>query len=107
VDPGAEALVEPAAEVLAERGVEAPGEPAAEAGAQPPETEGFGALGQETAELDMAAHMAQEGEPEAAAAVPHGAEPSDDELLEWEEPSAPPGEPPPEQIPGQERLSLE
>lgn len=67
----------------------------------------FAELGQETAELDVEAYMQAEaqGAPhDAAHAAPAAG--GEDELLEWEEPSRH-AEPPPEQIPGQERLSLE
>ncbi|HEY0517393.1 MAG TPA: hypothetical protein VGD00_09750 [Solirubrobacteraceae bacterium] len=63
-------------------------------------------LGQETAELDVEAYMQAEVDAPAPQPPPSHAEQSDDELLEWEQPSAA-AEPPPEQIPGQERLSLE
>jgi hypothetical protein len=74
--------------------------------------------GQETAELDMQAVM--EDDPDAAdpgapepplvdgpALAGHGDEPSEDDLLEWELPGDPERDPPPEPIPGQERLSFE
>lgn len=93
---------------------EAPGgDPLAEAVAaaeQPPE---IVALGQETAELDMEAVLAQderlaEQGPVAAHPAP-GVQPEagvEDELLEWEMPERT-GEPPPEPLPGQERLTFE
>ncbi|HTA32762.1 MAG TPA: hypothetical protein VK721_04995 [Solirubrobacteraceae bacterium] len=74
--------------------------------------------GQETAELDMQAVM--EDDPDAAdpgapepplvdgpALAGHGDEPSEDDLLEWELPGDRERDPPPEPIPGQERLSFE
>jgi hypothetical protein len=47
----------------------------------------------------MQAHMAGD--------APAHASSGEEELLEWEEPAAPPVEAQSEQIPGQERLSLE
>jgi hypothetical protein len=74
--------------------------------------------GQETAELDMQTVM--EDDPDAAdpgapepplghgpALAGHGDERSEDDLLEWELPGERDREPPPEPIPGQERLSFE
>jgi hypothetical protein len=72
--------------------------------------------GQETAELDMQAAM--EEYPDAAdPAAPEpplideqahaGGDPSGEDLLEWELPGERDREPPPEPIPGQERLSFE
>ena len=73
--------------------------------------------GQETAELDMQAAM--EEDPDAAdPAAPeppldgptvaaHGGEPPAEDPLEWELPGDRDREPPPEPIPGQERLSFE
>jgi hypothetical protein len=76
---------------------------------------GFSTLGQETAELDMEAYMdgvdavaadgAVAGEAAHLAAEAPGV--IGDEMLDWEEPQSAHREPPPEQIPGQERLSLE
>ena len=76
-------------------------------------------LGQETAELDMeavleqdaanAAEASADGEAPVAAAPPapaHAEATVEDELLEWEMPDRA-AEPPPEPIPGQERLSFE
>jgi hypothetical protein len=71
-------------------------------------------LGQETAELDMQAVLDQDARlAEAAAGVPPAAAPdehpqasADDELLEWEMPASD-AEPPPQPLPGQERLSFE
>lgn len=76
--------------------------------AEPPST-----LGQETAELDMQAVLDQDarlseaqGEPAEGASRPAAAE--DDELLEWEMPArSDDAEPPPQPLPGQERLSFE
>lgn len=69
--------------------------------------------GQETAELDMEAVLQQDarlaeqqqtaGAPPAA---PGAGAPVEDELLEWEMPARS-SEPPPEPLPGQERLSFE
>jgi len=76
------------------------------------------AAGQETAELDMRAvleedlHEGPHGDPLASEAL-HGRQPSsEEEAFEWHPPAQPPsdqapGEGPPEQIPGQERLSFE
>jgi hypothetical protein len=76
-------------------------------------------LGQETAELDMQAVLDQDARlAEAAAgggpvgetvapAAEHPQATVDDELLEWEMPASPDSEPPPEPLPGQERLSFE
>ncbi len=61
--------------------------------------------GQETAELDMQTVM--EDDPDAADPGAPEAPPSDDDLLEWELPGERDREPPPEPIPGQERLSFE
>jgi hypothetical protein len=74
--------------------------------------------GQETAELDMQAVMednpdaADPGAPEpplvnGPAVAGHGDEASEDDLLEWELPGDRDRDPPPEPIPGQERLSFE
>jgi hypothetical protein len=74
--------------------------------------------GQETAELDMQAAMEQDpdaadpGAPEPPLAddptvAGGGGDPSEDDLLEWELPGERDREPPPEPIPGQERLSFE
>jgi hypothetical protein len=76
-------------------------------------------LGQETAELDMQAVLDQDARLAEAAAgggrqgapgVPAAEHPQatvDDELLEWEMPASPDSEPPPQPLPGQERLSFE
>jgi hypothetical protein len=75
-------------------------------------------LGQETAELDMQAVLDQDArlaEATAAGAPPetptasadeHQQATADDELLEWEMPASD-AEPPPQPLPGQERLSFE
>jgi hypothetical protein len=74
--------------------------------------------GQETAELDMQAAMEEDpdaadpGAPEAPlvdgpAVAGHGGDQSADDPLEWELPGERDREPPPEPIPGQERLSFE
>jgi hypothetical protein len=74
--------------------------------------------GQETAELDMQAAMEEDpdaadpGAPEppvadATALAGGGGDRSGDDLLEWELPGERDREPPPEPIPGQERLSFE
>jgi hypothetical protein len=75
-------------------------------------------LGQETAEFDMQAVLDQDARlAEAAAAGPPPGSPAaapdehpqataDDELLEWEMPASD-TEPPPQPLPGQERLSFE
>jgi hypothetical protein len=82
--------------------------------AEPPST-----LGQETAELDMQAVLDQDARlAEDAAGVPLSGAPAaapdehpqataDDELLEWEMPARPETDPPPQPLPGQERLSFE
>ena len=69
-------------------------------------------ISEETAELDMEAVLAQDERLAAEAAqAPHpapGVQPGatvEDELLEWETPGA--AEPPPEPLPGQERLTFE
>ncbi len=70
----------------------------------------FSTLGQETAELDVEAYLDAEAQlpvDEVASAPARSTYANDDELLEWEEPSARSVESPPQQIPGQERLSLE
>jgi hypothetical protein len=76
-------------------------------------------LGQETAELDMQAVLDQDarlaeaasgGTLSGAPGAPAGDRPQatvDDELLEWEMPDRPDAEPPPQPLPGQERLSFE
>ncbi len=68
------------------------------------------AVGLETAELDMEAVLEQDARlaeqaPAAAPGVVHEAD-VEDELLEWEVPDRS-NEPPPEPIPGQERLTFE
>lgn len=69
------------------------------------------AVGQETAELDMQAVLDQDArlvETARAAADPvRAAGPTEDEPLEWEMPERSTAEPPPEPLPGQERLSFE
>jgi hypothetical protein len=66
------------------------------------------AVGLETAELDMEAVLEQDARlaEEAPAAVPAHEADVEDELLEWEVPDRS-SEPPPEPIPGQERLTFE
>ena len=68
-------------------------------------------ISEETAELDMEAVLAQDERLAAEAQAPHPAPgvqaegTVEDELLEWETPGA--ADPPPEPLPGQERLSFE
>jgi hypothetical protein len=80
-------------------------------------------FGEETAELDMQAVLDEQDAAEAQAAGDHtaaatldgsvapepvsAAAPSDDELLEWEMPDRGEQEPPPQPLPGQERMSFE
>jgi hypothetical protein len=69
-------------------------------------------FGDETAELDMEAVLAGDGHtpalPEPDAQEPVRAPPQGEEdLLEWEIPERGDGEPPPEPLPGQERMSFE
>ena len=69
-------------------------------------------FGDETAELDMEAVLAEDGHapalPEPDAQEPVRAPPQGEEdLLEWEIPERGDGEPPPEPLPGQERMSFE
>lgn len=66
------------------------------------------ALGEETAELDMQSVMgpADAGTAPPVPAAPPAARSAEDELIEWEAPQ-PPGELPPEPLPGQERMSFE
>jgi hypothetical protein len=80
-------------------------------------------FGEETAELDMQAVLDEQDEAEAraagddaaaaaldrsAAAEPVGAPAqSEDELLEWETPDRGEQDPPPQPLPGQERMSFE
>jgi hypothetical protein len=94
---------------------------AAHAGGQPLPAQAaeVSALAQETAELDMEAVMEQDerltrdaapaaGGASAVDAAPaaHGEATIEDELIEWEDPEHA-IEPPPEPLPGQERLSFE
>jgi hypothetical protein len=100
-DPLSDALEEPV-QAVQEEG----------AYAEPPAT-----LGQETAELDMQAVLDQDARlaeaaaggqpPPAAAPDEHPQATVDDELLEWEMPARPDAEPPPQPLPGQERISFE
>jgi hypothetical protein len=69
-------------------------------------------FGDETAELDMEAVLAEDAQPPASpepvAAEPIRAPPQGEEdLLEWEIPERSDSEPPPEPLPGQERMSFE
>jgi hypothetical protein len=67
----------------------------------------FSSVGQETVELDMQAVLEQDARI-AAGREPSGEDPSgDDEALDWEMPERTASEPPPEPLPGQERLSFE
>jgi hypothetical protein len=93
-----EAAAQPVSGSLAPEVAAAPAVPGA--AAEPEHPDGaLSTLGQETAELDMRAHMAGDAPADAAS--------GEEDLLEWEEPSAASVETPSEQIPGQERLSLE
>jgi hypothetical protein len=73
-------------------------------------SEQISTLGQETAELDMEAVLEQDARLAAGVepieSAPQAAD-GDEELLEWEMPDRATAEPPPEPIPGQERLSFE
>jgi hypothetical protein len=100
------------------------GDPLAEAAAaQPvpaeeapraPDAPDLSTVGQETAELDMEAVLEQDERLADQAAAPHPAPAvapraeasAEDELLEWEMPDRS-TEPPPEPLPGQERLTFE
>ncbi len=64
--------------------------------------------GQETAELDMEAVLEQDARLAAGAApaVAHEHPPGEDDLIDWETPERS-IEPPPEPLPGQERLTFE
>ena len=85
---------------------------AAEAADDPVAAQTFG---EETAELDMEAVLAEDGHAHSpAAAEPVAAEPvrappqGEEDVLEWEVPGrADDVEPPPEPLPGQERMSFE
>ncbi|MCW3034415.1 MAG: hypothetical protein JWM60_2760 [Solirubrobacterales bacterium] len=99
----------PQGDPLAEAAASDPEEPPSQPGGAP----GLSSLGQETAELDMEAVLEQDaplgaGDDAAPSAVaPVRAEAAaEDEPLEWEMPGRS-AEPPPEPLPGQERLSFE
>jgi hypothetical protein len=66
-----------------------------------PQLADFGGAGQETAEIDMRAVLAEDHHHAPAAASAEG------DGLEWEMPAPGTGESPPEQVPGQERLTFE
>ncbi len=79
---------------------------AAEAAHDPVAAQTFG---EETAELDMQAVLAEDAHaPEPLGAEPVRAPPQGEEdLMEWEIPERADAEPPPEPLPGQERMSFE
>jgi hypothetical protein len=89
----------------------------AEAGAPPPVSGAFAEVGEETAELDMEAVLAEppqppapESPPAASAARPvraSAAAEGQKNPLEWELPGDRDGEGIPQEIPGQERLTFE
>jgi hypothetical protein len=102
------------------------GDPLQEAAAEaeaPHDSVAAQSFGEETAELDMQAVLDEQDAAEAQTAADHtaaarldgsvaaepvsAAAPSDDELLEWETPDRGEQEPPPQPLPGQERMSFE
>jgi hypothetical protein len=66
-----------------------------------PQLADFGSPGQETAEIDMRAVLEEDHHDAPAAGS------ADEDGLAWEMPARGSGEGPPEQVPGQERLSFE
>lgn len=81
-------------------------------GAEAASSHPVASISEETAELDMEAVLAQDERLAADAQAPHpapGVQPEagvEDELLDWEMPDRS-TEPPPEPLPGQERLTFE